>query len=150
MDEGYCLLSAGGFSHAPRNLALPLSVVRGRNDDCICSFRRVAQRRKPRLAILAHGLPPGRGRHRRILPRAMGQELAGHRALVSSTNSCEGGSYTLRKPLLRDGCVAYVDQLATTGRDPCRLDKGDWQVLVILPLQNFSSQSKRLAKTDHA
>src|ERR1700729_425401 len=60
----------------------------------------------------------------------MGSELAGDRALLASTNGCDGGAYTLRKPLFRDGRIADVDQLATTGRNSCRLDKGDWPVLV--------------------
>src|ERR1700722_16995012 len=71
----------------------------------------------------------------------MGSELAGDRALLASTNGCDGGAYTLRKPLFRDGRIADVDQLATTGRNSCRLDKGDWPVLVTDLVQRMRPSS---------
>src|ERR1700722_6711101 len=67
--------------------------------------------------------------------------MARRRAFRSSTDGCQGGPYALRKPLFRDGRVADVDQLATARRDSCRLDKGDWPVLVTDVARRMSPSS---------
>src|ERR1700733_6753991 len=56
--------------------------------------------------------------------------MARRRAFRSSADGRQGAPCALRKPLFRDGRIANVDQLATTRRDSCRLDKGDWSILV--------------------
>ena len=56
--------------------------------------------------------------------------MAGRRAFRSSADGRQGCPHALCEPLFRDGRIADVDQLATTRRDPCRLDKGAWPVLV--------------------
>ena len=47
-----------------------------------------------------------------------------------SRRGCQGGPHALRKPLFRDGCVADVDQLATTRCDSRRLDKRDSSIFM--------------------
>src|SRR5260370_23026435 len=56
--------------------------------------------------------------------------MARRRTFRSPTCGCEGGAHAVRKPLFRNSCVGDGDQLATTRRASCRLDKGDWPVLV--------------------